>query len=122
MEKYYGTNSGLFKEFKDNIELMKQNTDNNTQRVFQKLNEIFDTSQDPVVLRPTITRESINKLIQETRNLLIQLYYNCEKDFQKGLELFRNIVNEEIIKDVAQDIKSLDETSQQLIEDSPPSP
>ncbi len=55
-------------------------------------------------------------------NLLIQLYYNCEKDFQKGLELFRNIVNEEIIKDVAQDIKSLDETSQQLIEDSPQSP
>jgi hypothetical protein len=122
MEKYSGTNSGLFKEFKDNIELMKQNTEANTQKVFQKLNEIFDTSQDPVVLRPTITRESINKLIQETRNLLIQLYYNCEKDFQKGLELFRNIVNEEIIKDVAQDIKSLDETSQQLIEDSPPSP
>lgn len=114
-EKYYGTNSGLFELFVENVKEMETNQNRNTQIVLQNLGLIFDLTKDPIELQSSLNEELIQEITLKTRNDLVKLYYECEKNFQNGLAIFRDIVNEKLIKEDIQDIKSLDLESEKLL-------
>lgn len=105
---YIGTDSGLYSDFKKNIIEMKKTMAEDSTQIFSKLSEIFDLSADPITLNKTLTRESIQPVIVMTRELIIDsYYYNCEKHFNKGLEIFRNIVYQSLIDQQTGEIKDL---------------
>lgn len=106
-DTYIGTNSGLFKDFRDNVMLMKKMTSEDNALVFSKLNIIFDMSSDPIQLNPNINTKTINGVSQETREAIVKMYLNCETNFQKGLEIFRNIVYQQLTKQTNQEIENL---------------
>jgi hypothetical protein len=108
-ETYRGTNSGLYKDFKNNIVSMKEATAKNTNEVFSILGQLFDLTVDPITINPKITSENISPLIIDTREKITKLYLECEKNFQKGLELFRNIVYQNLTEQTKEDILSLEE-------------
>jgi hypothetical protein len=114
-EKYYGTNSGLFELFNNNIKEMQIVQDENTKIVFGNLGLLFNLDKDPIELKPNLKQKDIEEITLKTRNDLIKLYYNCEKYFQNGLAIFRDIVNEQLIKTDISDIKSLDLESEKLL-------
>ena len=106
-DTYIGTNSGLFKDFRDNVILMKKMTSDDNAIVFAKLNSIFDLSSDPIQLNSIINNKTINSISQETREAIVKMYLNCEINFQKGLEIFRNIVYQQLTKQTSQEIENL---------------
>ena len=106
-DTYIGTNSGLFKDFKDNVLSMKKITSDDSAVVFSKLLIIFDISSNPVQLNPNINVKTINDISQETREAIVKMYLNCETNFQKGLEIFRNIVYQHLTKRTNEEIENL---------------
>lgn len=106
-DTYIGTNSGLFKDFKDNVLTMKNITSNDSTIVFSKLSSIFDLTSNPIQLNPGVNIKTINSISQETREAIVKMYLNCETNFQKGLEIFRNIVYQQLTKQSNQEIKNL---------------
>ena len=50
------------------------------------------TRKDRITLQPDLTRAKLAKIIEETRNILTNLYITCENDFNKGVKLLNKIV------------------------------
>ena len=40
----------------------------------------------------------LNEIIEKTRNIIIDLYINCEKDFKEGMKLFEAVVQNKILE------------------------
>lgn len=114
-ETYIGTNSGLYKEFKNNILLMKQNTSKNTGLVFENLGKLFDLGADPITIHPNINPKTIEPLIVDTREKIAKLYLECEINFQKGLEIFRNIVYQNLAEQTKKEISSLESIEEKTV-------
>jgi hypothetical protein len=106
-DTYIGTNSELFKDFKNNVEKMREKTREDSSIVLAKLSTLFDLSKNPIELQENLNQETIAKELDETRSLIINLYYNCEVNFQKGLDIFRNIVYQQLTQQTTQEIVNL---------------
>lgn len=114
-ETYKGTYSGLFKEFKNNINSMKQTTAKNTNAVFENLGLLFNLKSDPITLNPNINPKTIGPLIVDTREKIERLYLDCESFFQKGLDIFRNIVYQTLSQQVKEEIMSLEDLGEKTL-------
>jgi hypothetical protein len=102
----------LFKKFAENVKEMLQNTNKNQQNLLQILDKIFIWEESPskvkiagdslenkrITINPKLNNESLQKIVVETRKLIIAIYLECEKDYQTGLKLFEAIVGERMLK------------------------
>ena len=102
----------LFKKFADNVKTMLQNTNENQKKLLGILDKLFVWVDSPakfkavddklenkvVTINPKLTNDSLQKIVVETRKLIIAIYLGCEKDYQIGLNLFEAIVGERILK------------------------
>ena len=50
------------------------------------------TRREEYSLHPSLTRKSLDKIVVETRKLIMNLYLDCEKDFRKGIKVFEALV------------------------------
>jgi len=105
-------NNPLFKKFAENVKQMLKNTKTNQQNLLQVLDKIFVWVQAPsqlkstddsleskiVTINPKLTADSLQDLVVKTRKLIINIYLQCEKEYQEGLKLFEAIVGERMLK------------------------
>ena len=63
-----------------------------------KIHWIFSYFIDPktrekgLTIKPNLTIQKLDEITKETRDIILELYLDCEKDFQKGLQIFESIV------------------------------
>ena len=57
---------------------------------------------------------SLDKLIEPTREKIIKLYIDCEKDFQKGLNILEAIVKDRLIKAAKLKIENFENKAEEL--------
>ena len=51
-----------------------------------------------VTINPKLTSKSLQELVDQTRKLIINIYLQCEKEYQEGLRLFEAIVGERMLQ------------------------
>ena len=119
-QSYEGrSDNPLFVKFADNIKNMLVNTKKNQGKLLAVLDKLFvwidtPTSKDSsldnkaVTINPLLTSKSLQSLIEETRKLIINIYLQCEKEYQEGLKLFEAIVGERILKNSIAKKKALE--------------
>ena len=120
---YHGTlKEKLFKEYVDNIKLMMKNTEDNQKTLLDIIDQLFVFIRDPqdknkklIVINPKLDNKLLNKLINDTRNIIVKLYSTCESDFFKGLQLFEAIVEKQIMDTSTEQIKKLQENIEETI-------
>ena len=101
---YVGKNAGLFKEYADNLKKMMQIAETNQKAVIGVLDKIFEwvkkgtAGESVITLKPDLNEEKLDAVVNEVRNLILELYYTCEKDFKNGLQIFEAIVKERYLK------------------------
>ena len=75
----------------------------NEQKLVAILDQMFAYWIDPqtkvkeLTIDPELTYEKLDKLIPETRDIIIQLYVDCEKDFQEGLNMLEAIIKKRML-------------------------
>lgn len=88
----------LFKKYADHLNDMIIKSKKQEKELLKIIDKLFVYSIDEVkkekklTIHPELTIEDIENITIETRNIILKLYMDCEKDFQKGLSLYENIV------------------------------
>jgi hypothetical protein len=113
-------NPSLFYQYAMNIKEMILNTNENQNELLSILFQIFKFVIDPysgekkVRINPELTEELLNKLTEQTRRLIIELYVKCEEDYVKGVKLFEAIVESKIMETTQKQLSNLEETKEIL--------
>ena len=94
----YTGKSGLFKDYAENIRKMIKSANDKQSELIDVLNILFtyvtdETSKNKIKLNPSLTMERLQYAVKKTRNIIIELYVNCEKDYIKGIEIYEAIIN-----------------------------
>jgi len=112
-KSYTGSTSNpLFVKFADNVKDMLKNTKSNQQKLLSVLDKLFvwvdtpaeyasstgDLANKMVTINPKLTSKSLQALVDQTRKLIINIYLQCEREYQEGLKLFEAIVGERMLK------------------------
>ena len=85
----------LVKQYKEKIDLIQSSTEDNRNKLYAILKELFvikiiDNEQS-YTINPSLTLDKILLLEEETRNIILDLYISCEKYFIQALIIFENI-------------------------------
>jgi hypothetical protein len=128
--EYRGTfKERLFYEYAQHIKKMLNKTETVQAELLKIIDKLFVFGTNPesgskqVVINPSLTEVKLQKIVDETRKIIVNLYLTCEEDFVKGLDIFEAIVETQIketsINQIKQLEKALDETLSKTDIDSP---
>jgi hypothetical protein len=117
-------NDKLFKDYAQNTQDMIQTAANNQSKLLEVVNELFTYVIDPytgkqkIRVNPKLTEESLQKSVEKTRKLIIQLYVDCELSYVKGIKLYQSIVESKILETTQKQINVLTKEANKIIEDT----
>ena len=117
-------NDTLFKDYAKNTQTMIQTAASNQSKLLEVINELFTYVIDPyngkqkVRVNPKLTDESLQKCVEKTRKLIIQLYVDCELSYVKGIKLYEAIVESKILETTQKQISALNKEANKIIEDT----
>tara|TARA_B100000424_G_scaffold271437_1_gene274151 strand:- start:500 stop:1933 length:1434 start_codon:yes stop_codon:yes gene_type:complete len=110
----------LFKSYAKHVAEMIKNNQENEKHLLNIIEQLFSFWIDPktrekkITLNPKLNYKRLEKLIPPTREKLIKLYIDCEKDFQKGLNILEAIVKDRLIKAARLKIENFESTVDKL--------
>ena len=123
--EYKGTvKDKLFKEYADHIKKMMTNTEDNQNKLLDIIDKIFVFNVNPitkereVTIKPDLTEDELQKIVDETRQIIINLYITCENDFFEGLLIFEAIVENQIKNTSQMQINELQKIANQKLSSS----
>jgi hypothetical protein len=121
----------LFSDYANHIKSMIERTENIHNKLLNIIDKIFvfkteniindDTGIEnilknkTVTINPKLTEAMLQDLINETRKIIVNLYLTCEDDFNKGLEIFEAIVENQIIITSKQQISELQKLTENAV-------
>jgi hypothetical protein len=117
-------NDKLFKDYAENTQDMIQTAAKNQSKLLDVVNELFTYVVDPytgkqkIRVNPKLTEESLQKSVEKTRKLIIQLYVDCELSYVKGIKLYEAIVESKILETTQNQIKILTTQADNIIKES----
>jgi hypothetical protein len=116
-------NDKLFVSYANNIKNMIQNAFNNQHKLLSVINDIFVYINDPfsnkkvIRINPKLTEESLQKTVEKTRKIIIDLYIKCEMDYVNGIKIYEAIIESKILETTQKQIESLKLQANQLASD-----
>lgn len=114
---YTGTlKQQLFKKYADHTKKMIEHTNASQDKLLDVLDEMFKFSYDQVekkkrvIINPALNDKNIQKLVDKTRALIVELYLTCEKDFVEGLQIYEAIVEKQVLDTSMAQLRSLNDS------------
>jgi hypothetical protein len=114
----------LFIDYAENIKKMIQNASNNQSKLLSVINELFTYIIDPytnkkvIRINPKLTEDTLQKQIEKTRKLIVDLYVKCEMDYVNGVKLYEAIVESKILETTEKQIETLKNESSKIIDET----
>jgi hypothetical protein len=114
----------LFIDYADNTKKMIQNAADNQSKLLSVINEIFTYVIDPysnkkvIRINPKLTDELLQKAVEKTRRLIVDLYLKCEMDYVNGIKLYEAIVEAKILETTQNQIDALKKEASKIIKDT----
>lgn len=118
-EKIYENNgnSDLFKLYAKNIREMMSNSIKRQQKLLEILNLIFiSNEEEKIKINTELNEELLYALVNETRKIIMDLYISCEKDYVRGIEIYKELVKEIEYKNTERQIENLEKTSNEMLQ------
>ena len=93
----------LFNDYAENLKKMIQTTNKNQEELLKIINRLFvyvidpETKKKQIRINPSLTEDSLQEIVIETRSLIINLYLTCEVNYVNGLNIYEAIVDQKIL-------------------------
>lgn len=98
----------LIREYAKNLKNMMKNVNYHQRKLLEILNRIFlQQRNDTVRIQPSLNTQKLNQYIEETRNIIVDMYLNCEEHFLKGIQIYEAIVEKMILHTTQNQIDTL---------------
>ena len=95
--------TGSFSNYAAHIRTMAGNADKFKARLLEIVDKLFlvvkndaTSNQAKITIHPALSNEMLNQLVNQTRDIIVQLYLGCERDFYTGIKLLRVIIEEKM--------------------------
>jgi hypothetical protein len=92
-----------FSNYAAHIRTMAANADKFKARLLEIVDKLFlvvkndaTSNQAKITIHPALSNEMLNQLVNQTRDIIVQLYLGCERDFYTGIKLLRVIIEEKM--------------------------
>jgi len=114
----------LFVEYAENIKKMIQNAADNQSKLLSVINDLFTYVVDPytgkkvIRVNPKLTEELLQKSVEKSRRLIVDLYVRCEMDYVNGVKLYEAIVEKKILETTQNQIETLKKEASKIINDT----
>jgi hypothetical protein len=111
----------LFNDYANNLKKMIQSVNKKQDNLLDIINKIFVYVLDPITkkdvirVNPDLTEDGLQDIIDETRNLIVELYLKCEEDFVEGVKIYEAIVESQIFETTQKHIDQLEKEHEKLI-------
>lgn len=102
---------------------MIQEASANQSKLLEVINDLFTYVIDPytgkkvIRINPKLTESSLQKVVEKTRRLIINLYVKCEQDYVNGVKLYEVIVESKIFETTQKQINNLQAEASKLIKE-----
>uniref|UniRef100_A0A6C0F0B8 Uncharacterized protein n=1 Tax=viral metagenome TaxID=1070528 RepID=A0A6C0F0B8_9ZZZZ len=113
-------NDTLLADYANNLKQMIKSVNKKQQQLLTIINRLFVYVVDPetkvelIKVNPELTDISLQSIVEETRNIIIELYLKCEADFVEGVKLYEAIVEAQIFVTTQNQIESLKRAAEVL--------
>ena len=92
----------LFKAYAQQIKDMETTTEQNQNKLLKVLNELFiskmnEKNEREITINPDLNYRKLERLSETTRELILNLFVTCEKDYKKGIQIYQQIVDAKLI-------------------------
>ena len=117
-------NDKLFAQYAKNTQKMIQNAADNQSKLLEVINELFTYVIDPyngkqkIRVNPNLTEESLQKTVEKTRKLIVDLYVKCEMDYVNGIKIYEAIVESKILDTTQKQIQTLQKEANKIIDET----
>ena len=112
----------LFIKYAEHIKNMINRANKTRDKLLIVLDNLFIFIQDPkilykknITLNPSLTDTKLQNLIENTRQIIITLYLNCEDDFKIGLQILEAIIEKQNHETDINKIENLKKTQEMLL-------
>jgi chromosome segregation ATPase len=92
-----------FSNYAAHIRTMAGNADKFKAKLLEVVDKLFlvvkndaTSNQAKITIHPALSNEMLNQLVNQTRDIIVQLYLGCERDFYTGIKLLRVIIEEKM--------------------------
>ena len=115
------TNDKLFVEYAKNINTMIQTAADKQSELLSVINDLFIFVNQPysdkkkIRVNPTLTEDKLQKIVEKTRNIIIELYVKCEMDFVNNLKVYEAIVETKILETTKKQIDNLENKANTIL-------
>ena len=89
-----------FKEYALHLKKMLDDSNKKQEEILNIIGELFsfikdeNTGKEMVIVQPTLTKEGLDKIALKARNLIKQMYIDCETNFFNALVKYQTIIVE----------------------------
>ena len=114
----------LFIDYAENTKKMIQNAADNQSKLLSVINDLFTYVIDPysgkkvIRVNPKLNDESLQKSVEKSRRLIVDLYVKCETDYVNGIKLYEAIVESKIIETTQKQIDNLKSEASKIIQET----
>lgn len=93
--------NGAFSKYAVHIKTMVASAERYKAALLAVIDKLFlivktEAGQPKITIHPALSNEELDKLVNQTRDIIVQLYLGCERDFYTGLKLLRVIIEEKM--------------------------
>ena len=121
-QNYILSNSDkLFVEYAKNIKKMIESASNKQSQLLSVINDLFIFVNDPysdkkkIRVNPTLTDDKLQKIVEKTRGIIIELYVKCENDYVENLKVYEAIVESKILETTKSQIENLEKKANTIL-------
>jgi hypothetical protein len=100
-------NQTLMKQYAENIKYMIQHVESIQKKFLSILNQVFIIQEDKIRISHLLTESKLQRLIEECRENIVDLYIHCEEDFIEGINIYEAIIEDILFKTTTSQISSL---------------
>lgn len=114
----------LFLDYAENTKKMIQTAADNQSKLLSVINELFTYVVDPysnkkvIRVNPKLTEDSLQKAVEKSRRLIVDLYVKCETDYVNGVKLYEAIVESKILETTQKQIEALKTEASKIIKET----
>lgn len=114
-------NKTLLTEYARNLKQMIATAKEKQDKLLKIIHRIFVSAEGSngtqyIRVHPNLSDQELQKLIETTRTLIVELYLKCEADFTNGLHLYEAIIESRIFHTTQMQIKNLQKSQEEFVE------
>jgi hypothetical protein len=116
--------TGSFSKYATHVKTMISNAEKSKAILLSVIDKLFlivktegASNQSKITIHPALTNELLDQLVNQTRDVILQMYLGCERDFYTGVKLLRVMIEEKMQEKMEASLLKLQTDTKMAIKD-----